>query len=96
MVIPLDRPGPPICSNLGLELRLHPSQYLCVLGPGTDSDEETDMGNNLLDCLVQAHLILWKNKFALLAAAQINAKVSIIVPDPLKFWYDPDPTFFLK
>lgn len=23
-------------------------------GPGTDSDEETDMGNNLLDCLVQA------------------------------------------
>ena len=27
-----------------------------VSGPGTDSDEETDMGNNLLDCLVQEYI----------------------------------------
>ncbi len=30
------------------------AMFICFfLGPGTDSDEETDMGNNLLDCLVQ-------------------------------------------
>ncbi len=35
VVIPLDRPGPPVSSNLGLELRLHPSQSnLCFVQQG--------------------------------------------------------------